>query len=71
MIDKTSCYITVTDLAELVDANVRTIRRKIEQEKLKADIYKGSYRILKADALDWLEREKLIVEDTDEKDIKK
>ena len=71
MIDKTSFYISVIDLAELVDANDRTIRRKIEQEKLKARIYKGNYRILKSDALDWLEREKLIVEDTDEKDIKK
>jgi len=71
MIDKTSFYISVIDLAELVDANDRTIRRKIEQEKLKARIYKGNYRILKSDALDWLEREKLIVEDTGEKDIKK
>ena len=61
-------YISVKDLAELVDIGKETIRREILKMELKSIKIGKIYRIHKQDALDWMEKKQFILEDNNEKD---
>ncbi len=65
MIKEKANYITVKDLAELVDVGTETIRREIADSALPAKKIRNVYRIRKDDAKKWLERKDYIQEDED------
>jgi len=67
MIKYNANYISVKDLAELVDADTKTIRREIHKGELSAIQIDRAFRIHKTDALNWLEKKNYIAEDTDGK----
>ena len=66
MIKKEANYISVKDLAELVDVSEKTIRREITDNILKAIKVRNILRIHKKDALDWLEKKEYIKDGTNE-----
>lgn len=66
MIKNNANYISIKDLAELIDVSPKTIHRQIDKEELKAIKVGSIYRIHKKDALAWLEEKEYIVEDKNE-----
>lgn len=66
MIKDNAHYISVRDLAELIDVGPKTIRREINRGELEAIKVGMIYRIHKEDALAWLEKKEYIVEDRNE-----
>lgn len=71
MIKDKANYISVKDLAELVDISDKTIRREINNHNLKAIKVSKIFRIKKSDALQWLKDKEYLLEDGDEKDLEK
>ena len=66
MIREKANYISVKDLAELVDVSPKMIYRAIQNGKLSAVKPGKTLRIYKSDALQWLHKNSLIAEDSNE-----
>lgn len=67
MIKDNANYISVKDLAELLDISTKTIQREIHNEELSAIQVGRVFRIHKKNALKWLERKDYIAEEKYEK----